>query len=144
MAHNYTLSDNGRQFIEHEEGERSTAYQDSVGVWTIGYGHTGDVRPGETISQEEADQLLAGDTAWAVKAVNAGLTVEATQNQFDAMVSLTFNIGSHAFSSSTVLKDINNGDIAGAADAFLLWKNAGGQPVLLGRRTRERALFLTA
>ena len=67
--------------------------------------------------------------------------MQLNQNQFDALVSLVFNIGTGAFARSTLLKRLNVGDYNGAAEAFLMWRNAGGKPILLNRRKREKALF---
>jgi len=129
---------------EQFEGLRLTAYQDSVGVWTIGYGHTGsDVRPGLTITQEQASALLQQDVAGAVAAVNRLVTVTLTQNQFDALVDFTFNEGQGNLASSTLLRELNAGNTAGAAAQFLVWVYAGGVqlPGLVKRRQAEAALF---
>jgi lysozyme len=129
---------------EQFEGLRLTAYQDSVGVWTIGYGHTGsDVRPGLTITQEQAGALLQQDVAGAVAAVNRLVTVTLTQNQFDALVDFTFNEGQGNLASSTLLRELNAGNTAGAAAQFLVWVYAGGVqlPGLVKRRQAEAALF---
>ena len=94
------------ELIRKFEGKSNTAYQDSVGVWTIGYGHTGDVVKGQTITDAEVERLLAADVAVAEKVVNAqNLTL--TQNQFDALVDFVFNLGAGNFQKSTLLKKIN-------------------------------------
>lgn len=139
-------SDNGQAFIVREEGERLKAYQDSVGIWTIGVGHTGfvDSTPvvkGLTITQAKSREILRKDLNRFEKAINSGVKVALTQYQFDALVSLAFNIGEGAFLRSTLLKKLNVGDTKGAAEQFLLWKNAGGKPILLSRRQREKRLF---
>jgi lysozyme len=124
-----------------------TAYQDPVGVWTIGYGHTGaDVQPGLTITQEQASDLLLQDVAGAVAAVNRLVTVPLTQNQFDALVDFTFNVGQGNLASSTLLRELNAGNTAGAAAQFLVWVYAKGVelPGLVTRRQAEAALFQTA
>src|ERR1700743_31650 len=98
-------SDAGYALTEEFEGLRLTAYQDSVGVWTIGYGHTGaDVTPDLTITQEQAGALLQQEVAASVSCVNAAVTVELAQNQFDALVDFTFNLGCGSLRSSTLLK----------------------------------------
>jgi lysozyme len=128
------------------EGLRLNAYQDSGGVWTIGYGHTGkDVKRGMTITQEQADDLLKKDVQWAVDCVNKAVTQAVNQNQFDAMVDFTFNVGCGAFRGSTLLRKLNAGDAAGAAEEFLRWKFVKGVEVagLLRRRQADRTLFLT-
>src|SRR5690606_5379943 len=96
----HQLSKQGADFIKHLEGLRLSAYQDSAGVLTIGYGHTGDVRPGQKISEAEADADFMTDIGWAVDAVNSAVHVTLNQAQFDALVSFTFNVGSGAFRGS--------------------------------------------
>jgi lysozyme len=139
-----TTSDTGLHFIAGHEGLRLQSYQDSVGVWTIGYGHTSKVKQGQTITEAEALAFLREDLAIAEKAVNTTITAKLSQNQFDALVSLAFNIGAGAFSSSTLARRFNQGRILEAADAFLVWCHGGGMtlPGLLKRRKDERALFL--
>ncbi len=135
------------ELIKRNEGCVLHSYQDSVGVWTIGYGHTGpEVQPGQTITQAEAEQLLRGDLEKFQDGVDDALTDDAdtSDNRFGAMVSLAFNIGLGAFAKSTVLREHNAGHHQAAADAFLMWNKAGGQ-VLKGldrRRHEERALYL--
>jgi lysozyme len=133
----------GIKAIEGYEGCRLTAYQDSVGVWTIGVGHTIGVVPGMTITQEEADDLLAEDLANAEAAVNSLVKVPLSQPQFDALASLVFNIGPGAFRSSTLLRKLNAGDYEGAAAEFPRWCRAGDQilPGLEKRRAAEAAMF---
>lgn len=135
------LSAKGRAFIRQEEGERLYAYKDSVGVWTIGVGHTGpDVFPGKTITTAESDALLQADAIKHCKPICDLVTVPITQNEFDAMSSLAFNIGVNGFARSSVLRLLNAGDRAGAANAFMMWVKP---PELTGRRKREVALFLS-
>jgi lysozyme len=133
----------GLSLTEQFEGCRLEAYQDQVGVWTIGYGHTKGVHAGMTCTLEEAQQFLCDDVAEAVAAVNHLVTIQLSQGEFDALVDFTFNLGIGNFASSTLLKKLNAGDIEGAADEFLKWDVAGGQHVagLLKRRQAERALF---
>ena len=91
---NRKISENGLALIKRFEGLRLTAYQDSVGVWTIGYGHTSSVSEGQTITQTQADAYLRADCANAEKAVNRYMAVyQWNQNQFDALVSFTYNCG---------------------------------------------------
>lgn len=108
MAHQ--LSEQGAEFIKRFEGLRLTAYNDGTGVMTIGYGHTGDVKAGETITQAEADSYFREDVKWAVDTVNNAVKVKLQKNQFDALVSFAYNVGEGAFKSSTLLKDLNVGD----------------------------------
>ncbi|MGA2690116.1 MAG: lysozyme [Candidatus Korobacteraceae bacterium] len=146
-VNNLSYSDQGLALTEQFEGLQLTAYQDPVGVWTIGYGHTGaDVQPGLTITQEQASDLLLQDVAGAVAAVNRLVTVPLTQNQFDALVDFTFNVGQGNLASSTLLRELNAGNTAGAAAQFLVWVYAKGVelPGLVTRRQAEAALFQTA
>jgi len=142
------VSQIGRALIERNEGLRLDAYQDSVGVWTIGYGDTGpDVVEGLTITKEEADRRLSNRLANEFgAAVNRAIgSAPTTQPQFDAMVSLCYNIGTGAFGGSTVIRRHVERDYPAAAAAFLLWTKAGGV-VLAGlarRREEERALYLS-
>ncbi len=141
-----SCSQNGQVLIEKFEGLRLTAYQDMVGVWTIGYGHTGpDVKPGLVISQQQAAQLLINDLARFNNGVNALVTVKLNQNQFDALVSFSYNLGLGSLQNSTLLRLLNAGNFQAAADQFPRWDRASGKEVagLLARRNAERALFLT-
>lgn len=143
------LSDKGVALIKHEEGEKLTTYADSVGVLTIGVGHTGTVsgKPitrGMTITQNKSTELLLSDLAWVEASINKSVKVPLSQNQYDALCSFVFNVGKSAFENSTLLKKLNAGDYASAADQLLQWKRAGNIPnLLLPRRKRERELFLT-
>jgi len=143
------ISPEGIALLKREEGNRLKGYPDSRGRPTIGTGHTGFVngKPvtiGMTISQETASELLKADIAWVEKAINSKVKVPLTQNQYDALCSLVFNIGEPSFAESTVLKRLNNHEYHGAADAFLMWKRSGNDPdILLPRRQREREVFLT-
>lgn len=132
----------GRRFITQWEGCELTAYQDIVGVWTIGVGHTGpDVHEGQTITKAEADRLLAAD----LRKAEAVIPKDCTQAQFDAMVSLAFNVGNSAFSKSTLKKLHDKGDYAGAAAQFKRWNKAGGKVVggLTKRRLAEAQMYLS-
>lgn len=142
-AQGLSLSRNGLDLIKSFEGLRLKAYQDSAGVWTIGYGHTGGVRPGQQISQAQAEQYLRGDVRWAEQAVRDNVKVPISQNQFDALVSFTFNLGPNALKNSTLLKKLNAGDYAGAQAEFGKWVHAGGQRLegLVRRRAEEAQLF---
>lgn len=143
------LSDKGVALIKREEGEKLAAYADSVGVLTIGVGHTGTVsgKPitrGMSITQNKSTELLLSDLAWVEASINKSVKVPLSQNQYDALCSFVFNVGKSAFENSTLLKKLNAGDYASAADQLLQWKRAGNIPnLLLPRRKRERELFLT-
>lgn len=141
----------GLSLIQQWERLVLTAYRDIAGVWTIGWGHTGGVYKGQTITDQQAVQLLMGDLAGFEASVAARTDPLATSdNQFAAMVSLSYNIGTGGFLGSTVLRDHKAGDFEGAAAAFLLWDKAhvDGQLVtvqgLLNRRIAEAALYGTA
>jgi len=143
------ISQNGISKLKIEEGERLSAYLDSRGIPTIGTGHTGTVdgKPvsiGMTISKDKSSELLRSDLAWVEKTIAVSVKASLNQNQYDALCSLIFNIGDSAFNRSTVLRKINAKDYNGAADAFLMWKKSGNDPdILLPRRRRERAMFLS-
>ena len=143
-------SEKGIALIKQFEGCRLTAYQDKVGVWTIGYGWTQPVDgksigAGMTIKQETAERLLKTGLVGYERDVSKLVKVKLTQGQFDALISFAYNLGARALSTSTLLKKLNAGDYRGAADEFLKWNKAGGK-VLAGltrRREAERALFLS-
>ena len=139
------ISEAGKQFIKDAEKLSFTAYLDSKGIPTIGWGHTKDVRMGDVINEDRAEEYLSMDLYDTELAVNR-LTFAITQNQYDALVSLTFNVGIGAFSKSTLLKKLNKFDIMGAANEFINWRDDGRpeEKGLLNRRVRERDLFLTA
>ncbi|MCM6993630.1 lysozyme [Enterobacter roggenkampii] len=143
-------SDKGIALLKEFEGCKLTAYQDSVGVWTIGYGWTQPVdgkpiRAGMTIKQETAERLLKTGLVRYESDVSRLVKVGMTQGQFDALVSFTYNLGARSLSTSTLLRKLNTGDYAGAADEFLRWNKAGGKVLngLTRRREAERALFLS-
>lgn len=127
-----------RSLIESWEGCKLEPYQDSVGVWTQGFGHTGpDVYEGcDPISQQQADQLLAADLVKFEEYVTE-LCPVCTQQQFDALVSFTYNLGQGSLSGSTLRRLHNEGDYTGAAGEFAKWDHAGGQ--VLAGLTRRRA-----
>ena len=137
------LSAGGLNLIKSHEGPRTNAYQDPVGVWTIGYGHTGTAKPGQQISEAQAEQLLRKDVGWAEDAVRKNVKVPLTQGQFDALVSFTFNLGAGALGRSSLLQKLNAGDYAGAQAEFGKYVHAGGRvlPGLVRRRTEEAQLF---
>lgn len=141
---NLKYSDAGLQLTKQFEGCRLTAYQDQVGIWTIGYGHTGaEITKGLTITEEQASALLAADVAGAVACVNQSVKVAINQNQFDALVDFVFNLGCAAFSQSTLLRLLNAGHLSDAAREFLRWNRAGDRiiPGLTRRRQAEMDLF---
>lgn len=144
------IGNRGTSLIKQCEGLRLTSYQDSVGIWTIGYGWTRPldgkpIRPGMTIKEETAERLLRTGLAGYESDVSKLVKVKLTQGQFDALVSFAYNLGARALSTSTLLQKLNAGDYAGAADEFPRWNKAGGKilPGLTRRREAERALFLS-
>lgn len=144
------ISDDGMALIKRFEGLRLQAYQDSVGVWTIGYGWTQPVAgrkigAGMAINAATAERLLACGVAQFEQGVERRVTVPITQGQFDALVSFAYNLGLRALENSTLLRRLNTGDRQGAADQFGRWVNAGGVRLdgLVARRAAERALFLS-
>ena len=139
------LAEPGLALLKSFEQCRLSAYRDSAGIATIGWGHTDGVKMTDTCSQDQADRWLVGDVQAAVNACDANAPKNLTQNQFDALVVFTFNVGVGAEAHSTLLAKLKAGDNAGAADEFLKWDHAGGVvvPGLTRRRQAERALFLT-
>ena len=137
-------SNNGINLIKQFEGCALSAYTCPAGVWTIGYGHTKDVKQGMKITTNKATSLLKEDLSTYENYVNKYVKVKLNQNQFDALVSFTFNCGGGALKSSTLLKKLNKGDYTGAANELLRWNKANGK-ILAGltrRRKAEKALFL--
>lgn len=143
---NLTYSNYGNTLTKGFEQCRLTSYQDSGGIWTRGWGHTGpEVGPGQIITQEQADADLNADEQKAVACVNDAVQVILTQHEFDALVDFTFNDGCEAFRASTLLKLLNTGDYAGAANELLKWDHVAGRVLagLLKRRTEEMNEFNT-
>lgn len=140
-------SSNGRRFIEQFEGLKLKTYDDGTGVLTVGYGHTTAagaprVYRGQSITKEQADQILGSDLSKVENDVNRLVKVSINQNQFDALVSFHFNTG--ALARSSVLKKLNQGDYNDAANALLAYNHAAGRVMagLTRRRQAERAMFL--
>jgi lysozyme len=133
----------GETLTERFEGCSLTAYPDVKGTWTIGYGHTGGVQPGQTCTQEQADEWLQIDIQGAVRTVQTLVKVPLTQDEFNALVDFVFNIGSGNFAASTMLARLNLSDYAGAAAQFERWDLAGGNVIqgLLNRRIAEENEF---
>lgn len=139
-----TTSNRGIDLIKEFEGLSLKAYLCPAGRWTIGYGHTAGVRKGQVITQDDAGRMLADDCHVAERTLNA-LGVNFRQEQFDALVSWIFNLGTGSFSTSTLRKRI----LAGAADEqvadeMVRWVNASGKPMpgLMRRRVAEANMFL--
>lgn len=143
------LSNLGIDLICDFEGKRLVAYDDGVGIWTIGFGTTVypngiRVKKGDTCTEAQAKVYMQNDLKKFEYVVNSAVNIPLNQNQYDALVSLTYNIGAAAFSKSTLVKKLNAGDIRGAADQFDVWVNAGGKRMqgLVNRRSKEKLLFL--
>lgn len=141
---NKKLSEEGVEFLIKEEGERFTAYRCQAGVLTIGIGHTGkEVIEGMKISKDQSRELLKKDLEKFEKVLNKIVKVEITQYQFDALISLMFNIGVYAFEKSTLIKKINsNADILEVEKEFRKWKIGGGKILLVLQKRREREIKL--
>lgn len=138
-----------RDFIKGFEGCRLTAYPDPGSTdgrpWTIGWGTTRGVKPGMTITQEEADLLFDEDVNAAAREVSRLVRVPLNQNQFDALVSFDYNVGQAQFGASTLLRLLNEGEYEGAAGQFGRWVKGGSGdtlPGLVRRREAERAMFV--
>lgn len=141
------LSAAGLAMIKGFEQFRPTAFRPTKrDVWTIGYGHTKGVQPGDTCTLDQALAYLQDDVAWAVEAVNRAVTVPLSQPQFDALVSFVYNVGAPAFFTSTLLKQLDAGDYTSAANDMLDWDYQAGVVLdgLTTRRERERDCFLQA
>lgn len=142
---NFRYSDAGLALTKRYEGLRLKAYQDTGGVWTIGYGHTGpEVVSGQAVTPLEAEALLRADLRTAIDCVNAAVHTALDQNHFDALVDFCFNAGRGNFTRSSLLRLVNQKNFTAAAGQFGLWINVNGQPSrgLVRRRTAERAMFL--
>ena len=140
------ISNKGIALIKEYEGCKLKAYVCPAKVLTIGWGSTGShVKSGETITQAEADALLMKDLVRFENGVEKLVTVPMTQGMYDALVSFSFNLGLGNLKSSTLLKKVNAGDKAGAANEFKKWVKAGGVTLagLVRRREAERKLFLS-
>ena len=142
------VSSKGLELIKEFEGFSSVAYLCSAKKATIGYGNTfwedgTPVKIGDQISKERAETLLKHVVDNFSVAVEVDIKIEVSQNQFDAMVSLAYNIGLGAFKNSTLLGQLNRGNFVGASQEFLRWDKSNGEPLLglTRRREREKLLF---
>jgi lysozyme len=139
-----TLSESGLNRIKSFEDCSLTAYQDSGGVWTIGWGYTGPgISEGVCWTQSLADAMLIQDVSGAVAEVNRCVTVPLSQGEFDALVSFVYNVGDGQFESSSMLRLLNAGEYALAADQFDRWDHVHGFAMagLLRRRMAEEQEF---
>lgn len=145
------INSEGLALIKEFEGCKLTAYRCPAGIYTIGYGHTGRVKAGDKITEHEAEAMLRIDIFRFEEDVSELVKVQLANNQYSALVSFAFNVGSdidtdilpEGLGDSTLLKLVNQSKYAEAAKQFLLWNKAGGK-VLAGltrRREAEKALF---
>lgn len=143
MINSLSYSKDGLLLTEQFEGCRLEAYQDQVGVWTIGYGHTKNVKKGDVITLAQAEEFLLQDVDECVDMINAYCGVKLDQEEFDALVDFAFNLGINALRHSTLWRKLNAGDFKGAAAEFPRWDMAGGKHIkgLLRRRLAEQRLF---
>lgn len=142
----FSCSPKGYELIKQFTPLRLTAYQDAYGIWTIGYLHTGpDVKSGLTITESQADQLLANDLGRYIRGVNEAATIRINQNQFDALLSFAFDLGLSTLQTSLLMRLFNESKLQSAAEQFPRWTRRGGKdvPELLARRKAEQTLFLT-
>lgn len=140
------LGPKGAALIHSFESLRLVAYQDPRGIWTIGWGHTGQgVGLNTTCSEDQADAWFIADTHEAVAGVLRSVDVALSQEQFDALVSFTYNVGVGSEAHSTLVRVLNAGNYMMAAEQFLVWNHINGQVSdgLTRRREAERALFLS-
>lgn len=139
---------NAIDLIKKYEGFRPQSYQDSVGVWTIGYGTTRingqPVKQGMTITQDQALQLVQQEVNKLWSQIESIVKVPINDNQMNALVDFAYNLGFNALKTSTLMKKLNAGNFTGAANEFTRWVYAGGKvlPGLVKRREAEKQLFL--
>ena len=133
----------GVALIKKFEGCELEAYQCSANVWTIGYGHTKDVEKGDTITKEEAEQMLVDELHEYENYINKYVNVALSQNQFDALVSWVYNLGPANLKASTMLKVLNSGEYEDVPAQMKRWNKAGGKVLegLIRRREAEACLF---
>ena len=137
------ISEEGLSLIKKFEGCELTAYQDSVDVWTIGYGHTKGVEDGQEITQEEAEEMLASELDEYEGYINDLVECDLEQCQFDALVAWVYNLGPTNLRSSTMLKRLNSNDLEDVPSQIKRWNKAGGKVLkgLVRRREAEALLF---
>ena len=133
----------GLTLIKEFEGLRLKAYLCPAKVWTIGYGHTDTAKKDMVITERQAERLLKGDLGWVEATIANSVVVPLTQQQYDALCSFIYNVGSGAFRRSTLLELLNAGHYVAAEDQFKRWNKASGKTLsgLTRRREAERALF---
>jgi len=137
------ISEDGLELIKKFEGCETTAYQDSVGVWTIGFGHTKGVEEGQTCSVEDAESMLADEMDEYEGYINNMVKVDLQQHEFDALVAWVYNLGPTNLGESTMLKVLNGGQFDRVPDEMNRWTRAGGKILegLVRRRQAESLMF---
>ena len=137
------ISEDGLELIKKFEGCETTAYQDSVGVWTIGFGHTKGVEEGQTCSIEDAESMLADEMDEYEGYINNMVKVDLQQHEFDSLVAWVYNLGPTNLSESTMLKVLNGGQFDRVPDEMNRWTRAGGEILegLVRRRQAESLMF---
>ena len=147
MNNDLKLSPAGAALIQEFEGLYLNAYRDPIGVLTIGWGHTNVDAPyfseGDRWTKNQCEAVFYTDMVKYEDAVKRAVTVKLNQNQFDALVSFTYNCGEGNLKKSSLLRKVNQGDFTGAASQFILWNKAGGRVLngLTRRRQAEAELF---
>ena len=138
------ISEEGISLIKKFEGCELESYQDSVGVWTIGYGHTKGVEKGMTITKDEADRMLIEELVEYEGYINDMVTVNLGQCEFDALVAWVYNLGPTNLKNSTLLKELNAGNYLVVPQEIKRWNKAGGEVLkgLIRRREAEALLFM--
>lgn len=137
------MSDAGVEQVKQHEGYKRTAYLDAVNIPTICYGSTANVVLGRTATPAECTFRLRVDLEVAAEGVRSSVKHKLTQEQFDALVSFTYNVGAHNLKTSTLVRKVNAGDCAGAGAEFNRWVYAKGKKLngLVTRRAQERELW---
>ena len=138
------ISQYGIDLIKHFEGCELKAYKCPAGVWTIGYGNTKGVQEGDEWSEDHADHMLLVELEEYENYVNTSVDVPLGQNQFDALVSWTYNLGGGNLKASTMLKVLNSGDYEEVPNQIKRWNKAGGKVLegLVRRRQAEADMFV--
>ena len=137
------ISAEGLALIKKFEGCELEAYQDAVGVWTIGYGHIKGVKEGMTITKQQAEEMLLEELVEYENYVLEAVNHQLDQCMFDALVSWTYNLGPSNLNASTMLKVLNAGDYDAVPEQIKRWNKAGGKVLqgLVRRREAEALLF---
>mgnify|MGYP003638022248 CR=1 FL=1 len=137
------ISSEGIELIKKFEGCETTAYQDSVGVWTIGFGHTKGVQEGQSCSMQDAETMLSEEMDEYEGYINSMVDVDLNQNEFDSLVAWVYNLGPTNLRESTLLKILNAGDKDGIPEQINRWNRAGGKILqgLVRRRQAESLMF---